>query len=148
MRLPFFLFFLLVCSAQTIAQPHPAWRQYALEDGLPDNTVYGMCEDSIGRLYFATNSGICRFDGYKFQRFPGPDEVNAVSVFWPQADSLGRVWFRSISGRLYFIQNDSICAWQWNVVIDNFKGKHGNSVEFAFFDKNSIVLTLLGLFVS
>jgi ligand-binding sensor domain-containing protein len=136
------ILFLLLCYNVLYAQPHPAWRHYTLNDGLPHNTVYGMCEDSIGRLYFATEIGICRFDGYRFERFPGPDEINAVSVFCPQADSLGRVWFRTISERLYYIEHDSIHPWQWNALLAKYDS--GVGTEFSFWENNSIVLRKSG----
>jgi ligand-binding sensor domain-containing protein len=135
------LFFLLISAALT-AQPHPAWRHYTLNDGLPDNVIYDMCEDSIGRLYFATNSGICRFDGYRFQRFPGREEINAVSVFFPQVDELNRVWFRIMSGEIYYVENDSIYPWQYNHLLDLYKGKYATSIKFSLLKNCGIQVQL------
>ena len=95
--------------------------------------------DKDGRKAFsviATEIGICRFDGYRFERFPGPDEINAVSVFCPMADPQGRVWFRTIADKLYFIENDSIRHWQWNLLFEKYKGNHLVSTAFSFFEKN------------
>ncbi len=137
------LFFLLFSNLLP-AQPHPAWRHYTLNDGLPDNTVYDMCEDSIGRLIFATNAGICRFDGYRFQRFPEPDEINSMSAFFPKTDGRGRVWFRTMGGLLYILENDSIHAWKWNPLLEKYKDFLTTSTNFSIFENHDVQLQLNG----
>lgn len=39
-----------------------SFRHYMEKDGLPNNTVYGILEDSSGNLWLSTNKGISRFD--------------------------------------------------------------------------------------
>ncbi|WPO92448.1 response regulator [Chryseobacterium sp. HR92] len=35
---------------------------FTMRQGLPDNTVYALSDDSKGNLWFSTNKGLCRFD--------------------------------------------------------------------------------------
>ncbi|MBR6346450.1 MAG: helix-turn-helix domain-containing protein [Bacteroidales bacterium] len=35
---------------------------YTAQDGLPDNVIHGVEEDSGGKLWVSTNKGLCRFD--------------------------------------------------------------------------------------
>lgn len=139
---------LIIFQTQILAQPHPAWRHYTLENGLPDNTIYGICEDKSGHLWFATNTGICRFDGYSFRRFPATaaaGEVNNASVFNPQADSLDRVWFCNVANQLFYVEGDSIRAWQWNHLFEKYRGQHGTSTGWSFYENNSILFDLVSL---
>ena len=133
-----FLFF----AAHLAAQPLLSWRHYSLDDGLPDNTFYTMTEDAQGFLWFTTNAGICRFDGYEFRQFPAPDEVNSISTFLPQTDAQGRVWFCTANQKLYFFENDSIHAWKHNHLLDQFKGKVNIGTNFGFRPDGSVLLML------
>lgn len=45
------------------------YRNWNNQNGLPQNTVYDLLEDSMGYLWGATEEGLFRFDGARFQRF-------------------------------------------------------------------------------
>ena len=38
-----------------------------VEDGLPENTIRAILQDSEGFMWFATWNGLCRYDGYEFK---------------------------------------------------------------------------------
>ena len=100
-------FFLLAPAFDLAAQSQqPKWHQYTTEDGLSSMTVYYIHQDREGYIWFATDKGICRFDGYQFEQFPGPDETTSLDVFVIREDSLGRVWFNTMVGGLYYFEND------------------------------------------
>jgi len=42
-------------------------RVWRLDDGLPDDNVTGVVQTSDGYLWVATDSGLARFDGLRFQ---------------------------------------------------------------------------------
>ena len=50
------------------AQPY-YFRHYQVENGLSNNTVYFIRQDSKGFMWFATKDGINRFDGFHFKVF-------------------------------------------------------------------------------
>ncbi len=47
-------------------------RVWQLDDGLPDNNVSGIVQTSDGYLWVATDSGLARFDGARFQNIGVP----------------------------------------------------------------------------
>jgi ligand-binding sensor domain-containing protein len=86
------------------------YRNYNVKDGLPSSEVYNAMQDSKGFMWFATDKGVCRFDGYGFKTFTTNDGLADNTVFECEEDYKGRIWFRSLSGRLSYYYNDSIHA--------------------------------------
>ena len=79
MRNPFLLsFFLLFCAItqHLSAQKSYLFKHYTVKDGLPNNTIYSINQDRNGYLWIATDGGICRFDGSKFDNSILPELNN------------------------------------------------------------------------
>ncbi|WP_373844032.1 two-component regulator propeller domain-containing protein, partial [Bacteroides heparinolyticus] len=51
------------------AQPDCFLTHYSSEDGLSQNTVMGILQDSRGNMWFSTWDGLNRFDGYTFKTY-------------------------------------------------------------------------------
>jgi len=69
MRFITFIFFVLI-SVCAIGQDKDLWfRHITAEDGLPNNTVWSVTQDQAGFMWFGTNDGLCRYDGYEFRIF-------------------------------------------------------------------------------
>ena len=68
--------------------------QWTADDGLPQNSVYGITQTSDGYLWMATVDGLARFDGVQFTVFnkgnsPGIVNNRFISLF---EDKLGDLW--------------------------------------------------------
>jgi len=46
---------------------------YTVDDGLPSSHVYYGMQDSQGYVWFGTDKGLCRFDGYEFKTYTVAD---------------------------------------------------------------------------
>jgi len=77
----------LICFAQTFPFIH-----YTTKDGLSNNTVFSMAEDSDGYMWFGTANGLNKFDGYSFQKFYKSDGMNGNSVSSLFVDSSKTLW--------------------------------------------------------
>lgn len=77
-------------------------RTWDVEDGLPNNNVDGIAQTPDGYLWVATWSGIGRFDGVRFTRFPTRNtpglETNACNVVLAATD--GSLWAGFSNGGL------------------------------------------------
>jgi signal transduction histidine kinase/ligand-binding sensor domain-containing protein/DNA-binding response OmpR family regulator len=67
--------FLLVIAAALFFLPRDLCAQtvdlrfqhFSTEDGLPDNRVNAIFQDHLGFLWFGTDNGLVRYDGYEYQ---------------------------------------------------------------------------------
>ncbi len=96
------------------------YRNYGVKDGLPSSEVYNAMQDSKGFMWFATDKGVCRFDGYQFKTFNTNDGLADNTVFECQEDYKGRIWFKSLSGKLSYYYHDSIYRLPVNDSLSNF----------------------------
>lgn len=136
--------FATLCVAQS---PHPSFRQYTVEDGLPSSEVYQVKQDSKGYIWFATGNGVSRFDGYRFENFSLEDGLPDNTVFEIFEDRAGRIWFLSLSCQIAVFINGRIYPYPYNsLLLKEFP----NAIKTSFYvnDTGSVFLGLVntGLF--
>ena len=109
------LLFLFIGIIPAFSQsPQPSFRHYAVEDGLPSSEVYHAMQDSKGYIWFATDMGISRFNGYEFENFTLKDGLPDLTIFNIYEDYKGRIWFISFSGSLSYYNADKIYQYAFN----------------------------------
>ena len=67
-----FLWFLgitLACRGALIKAQVPYFEQITASDGLSQGMIFDLIQDKKGFLWFATNDGLNRYDGYNFKVF-------------------------------------------------------------------------------
>jgi len=88
-------------NAQPQAKPLH-FDQISIEQGLSENTVRAILQDQQGFMWFATEDGLDRYDGYEFQVFkhdpenPGSLSNNLVVTLY--ADRSGQLWVGTYDG--------------------------------------------------
>ncbi len=58
----------LAFAALSSASPPLSLQRYSLEEGLSQQTVIAIAQDSEGFMWFGTEDGLNRFDGYEFRQ--------------------------------------------------------------------------------
>ncbi|MGB0523741.1 MAG: two-component regulator propeller domain-containing protein [Flammeovirgaceae bacterium] len=59
------------------------FKGFSLEDGLSQNTIEAITQDAKGFLWFATQDGLNRFDGYRFRTFVNREtDTNTLALNW------------------------------------------------------------------
>jgi ligand-binding sensor domain-containing protein len=105
---------------------------------LPSNEVFAIEQDRQGYMWFGTNHGVCRFNGYTFEQFPDTMQANftAVMSMAMMEDSCGRMWWADFQGRVFYHENGRIVPWQLNDSLAALRPR---------FDRiNSLILTGCG----
>jgi len=100
----FTLLALLILQAPVLAAPSPTMRfeHLSVEDGLAQESVLAIVQDSDGFMWFGTQSGLSRYDGYRFTNYrnvvgdPKTLVNNWVRVLY--VDRKGRLWIGTDGG--------------------------------------------------
>jgi len=91
--------FLTVSSAVSFADGRTnihSFDTYSQEDGLPNNQIQCIYQDSRGWIWLGTSQGLSRFDGYRFVNYINdPDDTTSLS------GRLIRVIYETGDGRLF-----------------------------------------------
>ena len=105
--LRFGAFYLCLVSSCLLAQPGQLdFRHYTVDHGLPSSEVYTVFEDKDGFLWFGTDNGVARFDGYEFTIFDADDGLADPVVFTILEDAEGKLWVSTYSGRVYYFEDE------------------------------------------
>lgn len=90
---------------------HLRFDSYSVEDGLSQSTVFCILQDSLGYIWFGTEDGLNKFDGYSFTVYKhNPEDPNSLSSNWISTmleDGSGGLWFGTRDGGLNRYTRDS-----------------------------------------
>ena len=122
----------------------PLHRLYTTSDGLPSSEVYRVLQDKNGYMWFATDNGLSRFDGYEFKNYGTDEGLTDVVVISMTMDSDGVIWLVTISKNLFYYDPDvdSIQLYKHNDIIWDFKYDY-RLIEKLIYNTDTQVLTLM-----
>ncbi|MFC2104704.1 two-component regulator propeller domain-containing protein, partial [Bacteroidota bacterium] len=99
------------------------FEHYTVDDGLSQSNIYCVFQDSEGYLWFGTQAGLNKFDGYSFKKhYHNPLDVSSLSNGWIYSiteDASGNIWLATRSGLNKFTKK--ICEFT------RFSSQAGNS---------------------
>lgn len=97
-----FVVFLLISSNVTALDFNPRFHNLGLEDGLSQASVSCIAQDPRGYMWFGTQDGLNRYDGYQFKVYrpdPGnPSSISNNSIWALFTDQSGVLWVGSYGG--------------------------------------------------
>ncbi len=99
-----FIFPLKFAFAQTYEYKNLTFQHLSIEHGLSQITVHSILEDNKGFLWFGTEDGLNRYDGYEFVVYRNnPNDPNSISdnfVWSIFEDSEKNIWVGTNNGGL------------------------------------------------
>jgi len=98
-----FSFFLFTISIFLYPQYYsPEFEHISIEHGLFQSTVNCIMQDKKGLLWFGTNDGLSRYDGYSFKTYRNnPSDRESISendITAIAEDNDGNIWIGTLSG--------------------------------------------------
>src|SRR5690554_2840679 len=113
-RLKFFMTLFMVLFCLNTFPVELNFKYYKAEDGLSSNTVYAALQDSKGFMWFGTENGLNRFDGYTFTVYHNvPRTAHSLInnyVYALVEDEAEHLWVGTERGVCSFNLNNSVIS--------------------------------------
>ena len=151
----FYTFFLILFNCLILIPSFPVFGQHgdtvfssngriefeyiSIDDGLSQSTVNCILQDRAGFLWFGTEDGLNRYDGYNFRVFkPDSDENKSINhnyVWSLFEDHLGMIWIGTNGGGLNRFNRvtEDYSAYKFNP--ENPLGLSNNFIRVIFEDQ-------------
>jgi len=95
---------LLVLAQSGSAQGSVRFKRLSIEDGLSQSTVEAIVQDHQGYMWFGTEDGLNRYDGYSFTKFKHdpdlPGTISGNNIWCLHVDHNGYLWVGTFSSGL------------------------------------------------
>jgi hypothetical protein len=116
------LYLLLIPASAALGQ-NPYIQHYTTSDGLPTNTIYHLFQDSKNFIWMATDAGVVRYNGSKFENFTKKDGLSSNEVIRIFEDSFERIWLINLNGTTNYYCADKFFNEKKAPFLDSLKGK-------------------------
>lgn len=104
MKNSFFFIFIFFCYIQLISATFQGNTDfeysnihYSTKNGLPSNEVYCVFQDSKGYMWFGTDRGLVKYDGYNFLTYTTLDGLKDNVVLAVNEDDNGNIWYSCLN---------------------------------------------------
>lgn len=77
------------------------FKSFDVKDGIPDNYIYAIFQDSYGFMWFISSNGLSRYDGYNFKYYS--IAAQGSDVYNIKEDKNRNLWIQA--GEKYFVYN-------------------------------------------
>jgi len=123
------MYILLCCNFSNAQYDNISFTNLSSEDGLSQNTIYKIFQDSDGFLWFGTGDGLNKYDGFTFKVFDEDFEntSNLINkgIKFIDEDSKGNFWYGSSSGLNKFSKkNNKISTYMLNAEDSMVNGQY------------------------
>lgn len=102
-----FLIVGILFSISILANDVYTSRHWSVNDGLPQNTITAMLQDREGFMWFGTQDGVCRLDGYKFVTYRSDSRTN-TNVTILHEDKDGQIWWQNYIGEFFSLDQERL----------------------------------------
>jgi len=113
-KLFLFIWSVLFFSLTFAQSPQPSFKNFTVEDGLPSSEIYFVLQDHDKYMWFATDRGLVKYNGYEFTTYTIKDGLIENVVFELYEDYKNRLWIISSNGTLCYRENGKINTYAHN----------------------------------
>jgi len=138
-NLLFHLLFILTAARLNAQQTDIKFEHISLEQGLSQSIINTIMKDSKGFMWFGTESGLNKYDGYEFVIYKNlPFDSTSISNNQIQSifeDDEGFIWIGTVGGGLNKFNRETETFTHYRANPENPKSINSDFVNFAFEDK-------------
>jgi len=106
MRKIFFILLILCITGARAQFIKPYFNTLSIENGLPEGYVTALLQDKMGYMWFGTQNGLVRYDGYHLKPYEMPDENGNPLIYCSiqqlHEDRDGKLWAYVDKEGLYY----------------------------------------------
>lgn len=130
----------LVSTDEKAVVPSLLFKRFYTSNGLPDERIRSLYQDSKGFLWIGTMNGISRYDGYSFKNYYSTQAKNSIIGNWAYditEDATRNIWIATNEGLSKFDQQKETFV--------NYKLPHANvahqsdRINTLHFDKHGML---------
>lgn len=123
--------------------PEPMFEHITMADGLPENSVLCIMQDKHGYLWFGTQVGLVRYDGYSMKSYQY-DPNDSLSISWGfiqtiYEDESGTLWIGTSKGFNRFNRIEETFT-RFRHKTDDFNSINSDSINIIFEDNSGNIL--------
>jgi len=122
--------------------------RFTIDDGLSQNTVYEIFQDSRGYIWMGTQGGLDRFNGYEFKQYEheSTDSTTIVDGYIRciNEDEDGLLWLGTSNGNLGWFDPFEEIGGSVDLYKDHTGINRPDRIENIFFHKDDIFLATIG----
>ncbi|OQY46611.1 MAG: hypothetical protein B6242_07285 [Anaerolineaceae bacterium 4572_78] len=120
-------------------EPELRFDNINIRDGLSQSSVYAILQDRQGFMWFGTQDGLNKYDGYDFTVFKrDPDDSNSLSGNWITSiyeDTAGIIWIGTYKNGLNRFDPKTNTFHHYYYDEKDPNSFHGNTVSYIYQDK-------------
>ena len=111
---------------------HSVFINYSINEGLPSSEIYDVIQDDKGFMWFATDKGISKYDGYDFINYTTLDGLTDNSVFKFYKDFENKIWCNGWVSELCYLQQGSIQKYKYNHILKDSLGNYFHELQIHY----------------
>lgn len=130
-------------------QDHFVFEHLSTEDGLSNGTINSSFRDSNGFMWFCTDDGLCRYDGYNFKTYKvertASSLIQNIQFISIVEDCYGQIWLGTSLGLFFYNpSSDQILSYSSLTDIEIDNSLIDGSINCLLFDSHQYLW--LGLY--
>ncbi len=133
----------LICHQLSFAVDDIRFKRISIDRGLSQSTVETIIQDKYGFMWFGTEDGLNRYDGYEFRVFKhNPDDSASISnnnIWCLYEDSYGYLWVGTFNGGLNRFNYETEKFSHYLHHADSTNGISSNRIRSIVQDQNDIL---------
>jgi two-component sensor histidine kinase len=122
----------------------PQSRNYGVNEGLPSSQVYEIIQAENGYIWFGTDRGLVRYNGYEFKTYTTNDGLTSNVVFHLDEGPDNTIYCYGKDRKVHLVKNDQITPYEFNDIIYEKTHYTANVLDIIVNEKGLQINTIGG----